>query len=171
MISILVAYTKNKRIIGSKGRIPWNLPSERNRFKAICQNKQILMGRRSFEEIGHGLPYCTIIIISKTLKTAPEGCLLAHSLEEGIKIAKSSIILADSHKGDLEEILIAGGAEIYTQALAMTETKKVYATEIDADFEGDVYFPKLEGKWAMEEEATKSENNITYKYVTYFKEN
>ena len=50
MISLLVAYTKNKRVIGAQGKIPWNLPSERNRFKEICRGKYVIMGRKSFEE-------------------------------------------------------------------------------------------------------------------------
>ena len=76
MISLLVAYTKNKRVIGAQGKIPWKLSSERNRFKEICKNKYVIMGRKSFEEIGKPLPYCTLVIISherifKNLKTCP----------------------------------------------------------------------------------------------------
>ena len=52
MISLLVAYTKNKRVIGAQGKIPWKLSSERNRFKQICNGKYVIMGRKSFEEIG-----------------------------------------------------------------------------------------------------------------------
>ena len=69
-------------MIGKCGKIPWNLSTERNRFKQICSGKKIIMGRKSFDEIGHALPYCTIIIVSKTLKTAPEKCLLAQNLKQ-----------------------------------------------------------------------------------------
>lgn len=127
------------------------------------------MGRKSFEEIGHALPYCTIIIISKTLEKAPEGCILAKSLEEGIKIAKSLYTQADGQRLTSEEaeILIAGGGEIYRQTLPYTS--KIYATEINEEFPGDVTFPKPEGTWQRIEEAEKKEGNISYKYVTFIK--
>ena len=174
-ISILAAYTKTHRIIGSGGKIPWNLPSERNRFKQICKNKYILMGRKSFEEIGHSLPYCTIIIISKTMEKCPQGCILAKSLKEAVTIASTNNAQADGQRlppdsTTASEILVAGGGEIYRQA--MPYTSKIYATEIMADFPGDVTFPELEGEWdyIIEEKRTEFENkkgNISYEYVTY----
>ena len=156
MVSILVAYTKKNRVIGSKGRIPWNLPSERNRFKQITNNKYIIMGRKSFNEIGHALPYCTIIIISNTIKKAPEGCLLYSSIEDAISFA--------SKKSN--EVLIAGGGEIYNKALPFTDT--IYATEIDKEYDGDVFFPFLDPLiWDKTIEEEKEENSIKYTYVTY----
>lgn len=156
-ISLLVAYSKN-RVIGAQGTIPWKLSSERNRFKAICQNKKILMGRKSFEEIGHALPYCTIIIISTTMKKAPQGCLLAPSLEEALK-------LAEDDKNP--EILVAGGGQIYQETLPLAD--KIYATEIDITVEGDVFFPELEKDWKVVEKEEKKEGQTTYRYLTFVK--
>ena len=98
MISLLVAYTKNKRVIGAQGKIPWKLSSERNRFKAICNGKYVIMGRKSYDEIGHPLSYCTLVVVSSKTQ----------NLEEAINYCKSQ---------NQEEILIAGGGEIYRQAL------------------------------------------------------
>lgn len=153
-ISILVAYDKN-RVIGNHGKIPWSLSSERNRFKQICFNKKIIMGRKTFMEIGHALPYCTIIIVSKKMKSAPEGCILANSLENAFTFFPD----------DDSEILVAGGQEIYTQVLPYTE--KIYATEIDAFFPGDRFFPELSGNWTKRTEAMCQENDVHYSYVTY----
>lgn len=114
------------------------------------------MGRKSFEEIGKALPYCTILIISKTLKTVPQGCMKTSSIEEGIKLAEKN----DS------EVLIAGGQEIYEQTLPLADT--IYATEIDAPFEGDRFFPKInEQEWERIPETKREENGIKYEYVTY----
>ena len=170
LITLIAAYTKNGRVIGSGGKIPWSLKSERNRFKKICNNKKIIMGRKSFEEIGHALPYCTIIILSRTLKAAPQGCILAKSLEEAIDKADNS-----------EEIIIAGGGELYQQTISFAD--KIYATEIDidfdSDFEGDTFFPSLDQsgstdkKWQCLEEESHCEKDlisgkeICYKYLTY----
>ena len=174
IISLIAAYTKSGRVIGSGGKIPWSLKSERDRFKKICNNKKIIMGRKSFEEIGHALPYCTIIILSRSLKAAPEGCILAGSLEEAIEKADNS-----------DEIIIAGGGELYRQTMPFAD--KIYATEIDIDFdkdfytdiEGTVFFPELDkngssaGKWKCFEEENHCEKDlisgkdICYKYLTY----
>ena len=157
-ISILVAYDKN-RVIGSDGKIPWSLSSERTRFKQVCHNKHIIMGRKSFEEIGRALPYCTIVIVSKTMEKAPAGCVLVDSIEKAIEYC----VNADETKS--QEILVAGGEEIYRQTLPYAKT--IYATEIAASFPGDRHFPKLTGKWTKTVEATCEENEIKYTYVTY----
>lgn len=157
--AILVAYSLN-RVIGAQGVIPWNLPSERNRFKEICKNKKVIMGRKTFEEIGKPLSYCTIVIVSSSMKTAPEGCLLAKTFKQAINLCRQN---ADADT----EILIAGGQEIYTQALPLCS--KIYATEIQMNIEGDRFFPTLpqEENWQKTVEMEKEENGIKYQYVTW----
>ena len=145
MISLLVAYTKNKRVIGAQGKIPWKLSSERNRFKAICNGKYVIMGRKSYDEIGHPLSYCTLVVVSSKTQ----------NLEEAINYCKSQ---------NQDEILIAGGGTIYEQALPYAD--RIYATEIEADFEGDVFFPELNEEWTQEVEAVHEENGIIFRYLT-----
>lgn len=158
-IAVLAAFTKKNQVIGNQGKIPWNLPSERDRFKKICNGKIVIMGRKTFEEIGHALPYCTILILSKTIKTKPENCLLASSLETAIETVVK--------KNSSTEILIAGGQELYEKALPFA--KKIYGTVIDADFEGDRFFPKIDNSWKKSVEESKEENGIKYQYVTYYR--
>ena len=155
MISLLVAYTKNKRVIGAQGKIPWKLSSERNRFKAICSGKYVIMGRKSYDEIGHPLSYCELVIVSGDPSRASGTPRFCNSLEDAINYCKS--------KGQ-EEILIAGGGTIYEQALPYAD--KIYATEIDADFEGDVFFPELGYEWSGTVEETHEENGIKFSYIT-----
>ena len=156
MLSLLVAYTKNKRVIGAQGKIPWKLSSERNRFKEICRNKYVIMGRKSFEEIGKPLSYCTLVIVSherifKNLKTCP-------SLDAAMEFCKAQ---------GQEEILVAGGATIYEQALPHAD--KIYATEIDADFDGDTFFPALGPEWTCTVDETHEEDGVYYMYLTYIR--
>ncbi len=168
MISLLVAYTKDNRVIGAQGKIPWNLSSERNRFKQICRDKYVIMGRKSFEEIGKPLPYCKLVVVTRNDKGAlslacPEpvegkGLIICTSLEEAISFCKSQ---------KQDEILIAGGGSIYEQALPYAT--KIYATEIDVHFEGDVFFPKLGPEWHSSVKESHEENGISYKYLTYTK--
>lgn len=151
-ITLLVAYTKNGRVTGKNGVIPWQLKSERDRFKEICQGKKIIMGRKTFEEIGHALPYCTIIILSKKMRSVPIGCLKARNLRTAIKLC-----------GD--EVLIAGGQKIYEQTLPKAD--KIYATEILKDFDGDTFFPELNSDWIKTEKELREENGIKYQYVEF----
>ena len=158
MISLLVAYTKNKRVIGAQGKIPWKLSSERNRFKQICAGKYVIMGRKSYEEIGKPLPYCKLVVISRNAGSLrhSKGPIICTSLEDAINYCKSQ---------NQEEILIAGGGTIYEQTLPYAD--KIYATEIDANFEGDVFFPELGAEWVGTIEETHEENGISYKYITF----
>ncbi|MCR5062618.1 MAG: dihydrofolate reductase [Treponema sp.] len=167
-VSLLVAYTKKGRVIGSDGKIPWNIPSERFRFKKLCNQKFIIMGRKSFDEIGHALSYCTIIIVSKSMKSAPEGCMLAESFEKAMEIAKASTA-AQASGAAVGEILIAGGEEIYRQALPFAD--KIYATEIHTEFAGNRFFPELDKSWhcTFTELHTDEQSKITYEYKTFEK--
>ena len=152
-ISFLAAFDKNF-VIGKCGKIPWNLSTERNRFKQICSGKKIIMGRKSFDEIGHALPYCTIIIVSKTLKTAPEKCLLAQNLNQAFSFYDKN-----------EEVLVAGGGEIYHQLIE--ETSTIYATLIEENYEGDTFFPKIDFcEWQKSNIENHEENGIKYHYFT-----
>ena len=176
MISILVAYTKNKRVIGAQGKIPWKLSSERNRFKQICSGKYVIMGRKSYEEIGHPLSYCNLVIISSKRITSPAARNETHAsvlpefcdakLAQGIHLCTSveAAINYCKNQGQ-DELLIAGGGSVYEQALPYTD--KIYATEIEADFDGDVFFPEINPEeWKETVEAVHNENGIEFKYIT-----
>ena len=185
MLSILVAYTKDKRIIGSGGRIPWNLPSERVRFKEICAGRRVIMGHRTFAEIGKALSYCTIVIVSHSMAKAvaqgeavvPEGCLLSGSFEEAVKMCEMVEPVGSTVERSSPEVLVAGGEEIYRQALTLPCTTRIYATEIYANFEGDRIFPPLsdytggEDAWSkkIESRHQDKDSGIEYEYVTYEK--
>ncbi len=164
MISLLVAYTKNKRVIGAQGKIPWKLPSERNRFKKLCNGKYVIIGRKSFEEIGKPLRYCTLVVVSKTIRGpstssgTTEKLHFSHSLEEAIEFCKAQ---------GQEEILVAGGESIYRQTLPYAT--KIYVTEIDADFDGDTFFPELDNTWTRTVESTHEDCGINYSYLTFVK--
>ena len=171
MISLLVAYTKNKRVIGAQGKIPWKLSSERNRFKEICAGKYVIMGRKSYEEIGHPLPYCNLVIVSRkpsrpSTSSGTANCvsgtagtlIFCKSLEDALNYCKSQ---------NQEEILIAGGGTIYEQTLPYAD--KIYATEIDANFDGDVFFPELGPEWVGTIDEVRADGGISYKYLTFQK--
>ena len=129
MIALIVAYANNQ-VIGNKGCIPWKIKGEQKRFRELTMGNVVIMGRRSYEEIGKPLPGRTTIVISNTKKFDYDNCLTAKTLEEAIELA-----------GD-KDIYIAGGVRLYEESLALVE--KMYVTEIDLEVEGDTYFPHFE---------------------------
>lgn len=102
------------------------------------------------------------------MKSAPEGCMLAESFEKAMEIAKASgAAQASGAAGG--EILIAGGEEIYRQALPFAD--KIYATEIHTEFAGNRFFPELDKSWhcTFTELHTDEQSKITYEYKTFEK--
>jgi dihydrofolate reductase len=155
MISLIVAYAKN-HVIGNKGCIPWRIKGEQKRFKELTTGNVVIMGRRSYEEIGHPLPNRMNIIVSNTRRFEAENCMTAGSLKEAIEMA-----------GD-REIFISGGARLYEESLPYVE--KMYVTEIDCEIEGDTYFPDFDqSQYDKEIVERHDEGDIPYTYVTYTK--
>lgn len=152
MIAIIVAYA-DERVIGYKGKIPWNIDGEKSRFRKLTTGNVVIMGRRTYEEIGHPLPDRTTIVVSNTNKYTDEGLITAHSLNEAIDMA-----------GD-NDIYISGGARLYEEALPIAD--KLYITRIEGKFKGDTFFPEInEDLYDISiDELVNGE--IQYAYLTY----
>ena len=134
MISIIAAVSRNG-VIGADGKIPWDIPEDMAYFSRTTTGGAVIMGRRTYEDIGRPLPERFNIILSAKLKKAPEGTVLADSLEKAIELAKNS---------GRENIFLCGGAAVYHEGLAIAD--RIYLTVIDRDYEGNVFFPKFSEK-------------------------
>ena len=152
MIALIVAFDKNQ-VIGNKGCIPWRIKGEQKRFKELTTGNVVIMGRKSYEEIGRPLPNRTTIVISGTKNFDAENCMTAKSVREAIELA-----------GD-RDIYISGGARVYEEALPFVE--KMYITEIEAEVEGDTYFPAFDKEQFVKEIELQVDGEIPYTYVTY----
>lgn len=152
MIALIVAYAKNK-VIGDKGRIPWKIKGEQRRFRELTTGNVVIMGRRSYEEIGKPLPNRMNIIVSSTKEFSGENLVTVKSLDEAIRAA-----------GD-RDVYISGGARLYEEALPIVE--KMYVTEIEAEIEGDTYFPDFDESEFVKEINERVDGEIPYTYVTY----
>ena len=156
MISLIVALDKN-RVIGLNNAMPWHLPGELQYFKETTMGKPIIMGRKTFESIGRPLPGRRNIVITRNPQYDAEGIELAYSLDEAIKLA-----------GDVEEIMIIGGQQIFTESLPLAD--RLYITEIDYAFEGDTYFPAYEGWQKVScQEPIQTPDGYTFQYCIYEK--
>ncbi len=132
-ISAIAALAKN-RIIGNKGTLPWNIPADMRRFRELTTGHTVVMGRRTYESIGHALPNRVNIVISRDTAFAPIDANVVHSLEEALLLAQ------EKERGrDDGEVFIIGGGQIYKTALPIVD--RLYLTIVEGSFEGDTYFP------------------------------
>ncbi len=154
MIAIIVAFAKTQ-VIGNKGCIPWKIKGEQKRFKELTTGNVVVMGRRSYEEIGKPLPNRTTIVVSRTKKFEGENCYTVSSLREALELA-----------GD-RDVYISGGARLYEEALPIVE--KMYITEIDCEIDGDTYFPAFDKEQFTKEIDEEFQGDISYRYVTYIR--
>ncbi|MBI2039799.1 dihydrofolate reductase [Candidatus Microgenomates bacterium] len=155
MVSIIVAVAGKKRIIGKKGGLPWYIPEELKRFKEITMGHPIVMGRKTHESIGRALPGRTNIVVTREPNYQAEGCEVAHSLEEALRLAKNA-------SGN-NEIFIIGGGQIYQEAIKLAD--KLYLTYIDKEIEGEVFFPDYsEFKKVVSESDWQEHEGLRYKF-------
>ena len=159
MLSIIVAIAKNNAI-GKDNKLLWHLPEDLKRFKRLTTGHNIIMGRKTFESLGRVLPNRHHIILCNDAKLNIE--------DENVEIL-DDISKLDKYINSEEENFVIGGATMYK--LLMPYVKKMYITEIDKDFDGDVYFPEISlNEWnATEREKgpQDNENDFEYEYVTY----
>lgn len=156
MITMIAAMDKN-RVIGVNNQLPWHLKADLQHFKALTLQKPIIMGRKTFESIGKPLPKRRNIVITRQAEFHADGCEVVQSLEAALQLAKGT-----------EEIMIIGGASLYTLALPIAQ--RLYLTIIDHAYAGDAYFPAWqESEWQIT--ATSNEYDATqalhYRFVTY----
>lgn len=138
-ITLVVARARNG-VIGNKGALPWHLPADLKRFKAITIGKAVVMGRKTFESIGKPLPGRQNIVLTRQAGWTAPGVTVVPNLAEAIAAAG----LDPRVRG---HIMIIGGAEIY--ALALPIATRVELTEVDAEPEGDTILPPFDpARWA-----------------------
>jgi dihydrofolate reductase len=155
--SALVAMAKN-RVIGRHNTLPWRLSADLQRFKRLTMGHTLVMGRKTYESIGRPLPGRHTVVITRQPDFRPEGVQVVHSLEEALRAAPAQE----------QELFIGGGAEIYRQALPLTD--RLYLTVIERDVEGDAHFPELDlGGWELVEEEAHvgPEEPLPYRFLTY----
>ena len=156
MISIIVAASENN-VIGRQGDLPWRLSDDLKRFKAVTMGKPIVMGRKTYESIGRPLPGRQNIVITRQPGYEAEGCDVVTTVEQAVDVA-----------GDVEEIMVIGGSEIY--ALFLPAAKRLYLTRVHAEVDGDAFFPAPGDEWQLvsyEPHAADEKNEFDVSFQVY----
>ncbi len=131
-VSLIAAVAENG-VIGAAGGMPWRLSSDLKRFKQLTLGKPVVMGRKTFETIGKPLPGRDNIVVTRQGGFAPAGVIVVASLDAALE--KAATLGA-------EEVMVAGGGEIYAQA--MERADRLYITHVEAAPLGDVRFPLID---------------------------
>jgi dihydrofolate reductase len=128
---VLIAALDRQRAIGRGNALPWHLPDDLKRFKALTLGKPVLMGRKTAQAIGRALPGRTNLVLTRGSEAPFDGQRVVASLEEAIAQA------------DAPALMVIGGGELY--ALALPRAARLHLTEVDTAVEGaDVWFPAVE---------------------------
>ncbi len=154
-LNVIAAMAKN-RVIGIRNTLPWHLPEDLKHFKALTLGHHIIMGRKTYESIGRPLPGRTTVIVSRDADYRIEGCLTATCIDAAITAC-----------GEDPEIFFVGGAEMYAQVLPRAD--RLYLTEIQAEYEGDAWFPEFDHTaWkAVDRQVHVNAGGLGYHFVVY----
>ncbi|MEO6508426.1 MAG: dihydrofolate reductase [Patescibacteria group bacterium] len=152
-LSLIVGISENN-VIGKDNKLPWHLSVDLKRFKRLTTGHSIIMGRKTYDSIGRPLPNRTNIVITRDPNYGVEGVMVAHSLDEAVKIAQKS--------PGSDEVFVIGGAQIFQEALKIAD--KLYLTIIHKQIEGDVYFPDYASfnKVISQEDGSEGEYNYSF---------
>lgn len=140
-ISLICAMSRN-RVIGQDNQLPWELPDDLARFRRLTQGHPFIMGRKSYESDDALLSDRLNLILTsrQQLPGLGDNCRLVHSLEEALAAAAG-----------YEEVFVLGGASVFEQAIDRAD--RLYLTEVQAEMEGDAFFPETNRQeWEITEE-------------------
>lgn len=131
-VSLIWAMSRN-RVIGRNNRLPWKLPKDSRFFRTITMGRPVIMGRRTFESMRRPLAGRTNIVLTRSGFTH-DGVRIVSTLDAALEVAESQCLI-----DGVEECFVTGGADIY--ALALPRADRLYETLIDAEIDGDTFFP------------------------------
>ncbi|MBX7491608.1 dihydrofolate reductase [Qipengyuania sp. 1NDW9] len=155
-MSLFLIYARSANgAIGKDGALPWHLPADLKRFKALTMDKPMIMGRKTFESLPGLLPGRRHIVLTRKERWDSTGAEVVRSVEEAI---------AKAGEGD---IAVIGGAAIFDVFMPLAE--RVELTEIHEEFDGDVFMPPLGPEWeiAGREDHEAKDERPAYSFLTY----
>lgn len=155
-LSIIAALSDN-RVIGRDNQLPWRMPADLAHFKRLTMGKPIIMGRCTWESLPGLLPHRTHVVVTRDRDYVVEGGLVVHSIQQALELV-----------GDVEEMMVVGGANLYAQTLPLAS--RMYLTVVHDFFDGDTAFPDYEeAEWqevSRQSHAADARNPHAYSFLT-----
>lgn len=157
---VLVAALDRAWAIGKDNALPWHLPDDLRRFKALTLGKPLLMGRKTAQSLGRALPKRRNLVLTRSGRVPFAGMQAVASLDEALAIAA----------GDGEELCVIGGGDVFAMTLPIA--RRMHLTWVDAEVPGaDVFFPRFDpAQWretAREAHPADAEHAHAFAFVDY----
>lgn len=140
-LSLIVAVAENG-VIGRDNELPWHLPSDLRYFKQKTMGKPMILGRKTYDSIGRPLPGRHFVVLSRDPEFRPEGVVVVQDPEAALRAAEAIAV-----REGADEIMVAGGAQLYT--LYLDRADRIYRTLVHLAPEGDAKFPDLGSNWLV----------------------
>ncbi|MCU7879887.1 MAG: type 3 dihydrofolate reductase [Candidatus Thiodiazotropha sp. (ex Lucinoma aequizonata)] len=144
IISLIAAMAKNG-VIGCDDRLPWHLPADLKHFKALTLGKPIVMGRRTWGSLPGILPGRQHIVVTRDQNYRAQGCRVVYSVDEAMQAVAEAL-----------EVMVVGGGGFYEAMLPRAD--RLYLTLVEADIEGDTYFPEID--WEVWQEVSREHHLV-----------
>ena len=161
---VLLAAIADNGVIGRNNALPFRQRSDLQRFKSMSIGKPVVMGRKTYLSIGKPLPGRTNIVASRDPNFAPEGVVVARSIDAALNAAR-----ADAQKRGADEIVVIGGTDIFVQTMPLADRMEI--THVHATPEGDTYFPPIDAtQWraaSRSDHPAGPRDEAAFSYVTY----
>lgn len=157
IVSLVVAMSTCTRAIGKHNDLLWRIPEDQRHFKAVTMGHPVIMGRKTYESIGHPLPGRTNIVLTRNKTLRIDGVTVCHTFSEALETARHM---------DTKELCVIGGEAVFRDALPFTD--RIYLTFIDDAQEGDAYFPEFDQSAFTETARREGEyEGVRYAIVTF----
>lgn len=164
MTIALIAAVARNGVIGRDQQLPWRLPEDLKRFKALTMGHVLVMGRATFDSIGRALPGRRTIVITRNPDWSAPGVEVVHSIEDALTLAAGPSDRPEGARGEAL-VFIAGGGEIYRQAIELADW--FYLTVVDQDVDGDTRFPEFDrGRFREVWREDHPDGPVPYAFVT-----
>ena len=152
----MIVAVANNGVIGVNNTLPWHLPEDLKRFRALTMGHHIVMGRKTYESLGRLLPGRTTVIVTRNPSYRVDGAKVVHSLEEALAFCTQD-----------HELFLIGGAQLYQDGLK--HVQKLYITRVDIEVEGDAFLPEMDlSAWTLiEKKDHLSASGLSYSDLTY----
>jgi dihydrofolate reductase len=152
----LIAAVARNGVIGANNALPWKLPADLARFRALTTGHAVIMGRKTWQSLGRPLKDRQNIVVTRDSAFAAEGADVVASFPQAL-----------SRSAMPGPVFCIGGGQLYAEALPLASV--MYLTEIDRDYEGDVRFPPFDlSEWRVESRDERiAEDGMRYAFVTY----
>ena len=160
----MIAAIGRHRELGKNNRLLWSIPEDTRHFRALTKGHVVIMGRKTFESIGHPLPNRMNIVVSRNPAKKEPGVHFFVSFEDALSVAKSKEV--ERKDGIEPEIFIIGGGQIYAHALSIAD--RLYLTIVDRICsDADTFFPEYEDQFThVMSKETKHDQNWVYTFLT-----